>query len=240
MLKKLYIIVLLIEALEQMPGYAKFLKDLVTKKWAVSFEDNDKLQHCSVIATRSLMRKKEDPGAFIIPCTIGLLHFVKALCDLGASTNLMLLSTYKKLGLGDPKPTVIRVLMADRTVSMKQGSELQSVSVVNHIVEGGSEVPIEERLGVDALAVVMMNFESDGIEDYDELVIVLDRFEFCSKPKRLELDLKNHTSPPARPSVEEAPNLELKALPSHLRYILLQIYGTLSVIIVADLNVTQV
>uniref|UniRef100_M1DJC8 Integrase core domain containing protein n=1 Tax=Solanum tuberosum TaxID=4113 RepID=M1DJC8_SOLTU len=45
---------------------------------------------------------------------------------------------------------------------MKQGSELQSVSMVNHIVESGSEVPIEERLGVDALATVMMNFESDG------------------------------------------------------------------------------
>ena len=63
------------------------------------------MQHCSAIATRSLVQKKEDPGAFTIPCTIGLLHFAKALCDLGASINLMPLSIYKKLGLGDPKPT---------------------------------------------------------------------------------------------------------------------------------------
>ena len=32
MLKQLSINVLLVEALEQMPGYAKFVKDLVTKK----------------------------------------------------------------------------------------------------------------------------------------------------------------------------------------------------------------
>ena len=99
-----------------MPCYAKFMKDLVTKKRSVTFEDDDIMQHCSAIATKSLVQKKEEPSAFTIPCTIGLLHFVKALRDLGASINLMPLSIYKKLGLGDPKPTAMRLLMADRTV----------------------------------------------------------------------------------------------------------------------------
>ena len=40
---------------------------------------------------------------------------MKALCDLGASINLIPLSIYKKLGLGDPKPTAMRLLMANRT-----------------------------------------------------------------------------------------------------------------------------
>ena len=79
MLKKLSINVPLVEALEQMPGYAKFMKDLVTKKRSVTFEDDDRMQHCSANATRSLVQKKEYPGVFTIPCTIGLLHFVKAL-----------------------------------------------------------------------------------------------------------------------------------------------------------------
>ena len=83
MLKKLSINVPLVEALEQMSCYAKFMKDLVTKKRLVTFEDDDRLQHCSAIATRSLVQKKEDPGAFTIPCTVGSLHFAKALCDLG-------------------------------------------------------------------------------------------------------------------------------------------------------------
>ncbi|XP_049369405.1 uncharacterized protein LOC125834285 [Solanum verrucosum] len=72
--------------------------------------------------------KKEDPSAFTIPCTIGLLHFAKVLCDLGASINLMPLSIYKKLGLGDPKPTAMRLLMADRTVKRPIGV-LQDVLV---------------------------------------------------------------------------------------------------------------
>ena len=58
---------------------------------------------------------------FTIPCTVGSLHFAKALCVLGASINLMTLSIYKKLGLGDPKPTAIRLLMADRTVKRPIG-----------------------------------------------------------------------------------------------------------------------
>ena len=74
------------------------------------------MKHCSAIATRSLVQNKEDPGAFTIPCTVESLHFAKALCDLGASINLMPLSIYKKLGLGDPNPTAMRLLMADRIV----------------------------------------------------------------------------------------------------------------------------
>ena len=83
MLKHLSINVPLVEALEQMPGYAKFMKDLVTKKRSVTFEDDNRLQYCSVIARRSLVQKKEDPSAFTIPCTVGSLHFPNALCDLG-------------------------------------------------------------------------------------------------------------------------------------------------------------
>ena len=59
MLKEISINVPLVEALEQIPGYAKFMKDLVTKKISVTFEDDDRLQHCSAIATRSLVKRKK-------------------------------------------------------------------------------------------------------------------------------------------------------------------------------------
>ena len=129
MLKQLSINVPLVEALEQMPGYAKFMKDLVTKKRTVTFEANDRLQHCSAIATRSLVQKKEDPGAFTIPCIVGSLHFAKALFYLGASINLMILSGYKKLGLGDPNLSSMQFLMADRIVEMPIGT-LNDVQVI--------------------------------------------------------------------------------------------------------------
>ena len=90
---------------------SKFMKDQVTKKRSVTFEDSDRMQHCSAIATISLVHNKEDLCAFSIPCTIGLLHFAKALCDLG--DHITPLSIYKKFGLGDPKPTAMRLLMAN-------------------------------------------------------------------------------------------------------------------------------
>ncbi|XP_049386175.1 uncharacterized protein LOC125850336 [Solanum stenotomum] len=149
MLKQLCINVPLIEALEKIHGYANFMKDLVTKKRAVSLEDDDRLQHCSAIATRSLVQKKEDPGAFTIPCTIALSHFMKMLCDLGARINLMPLSIYKKLGLGSPKPTGMRLLMADRTVKrpigvLQDGDHSLLLACLGQYGEGADEVPNEQ------------------------------------------------------------------------------------------------
>ena len=66
MLKNLSINVPLVDALEQMPSYAKFMKYLVTKKRSVTFEDDDRMQHCSAIATRSIVQKKENPSAFFL------------------------------------------------------------------------------------------------------------------------------------------------------------------------------
>ena len=74
MLKKLSINVPLIEPLNKMHGYAKFMKEMMTKKRAVTFEDGE---------------KKEDPGAFIIPSTNRVVTLLRHLCDLCASINLM-------------------------------------------------------------------------------------------------------------------------------------------------------
>ncbi|XP_069143428.1 uncharacterized protein [Solanum lycopersicum] len=58
---------------------------------------------------------------------------------------------------------------------MRKSGELQSVSDISYRVEESSEVQIEKRLGVEALAAVIMNFHSEGIEEYGSLVAVLDR-----------------------------------------------------------------
>ena len=50
------------EALEQMCGYAKFMKDMVTKKISVRFEDDDRMQNFNAIATRSHVQKKAGLG----------------------------------------------------------------------------------------------------------------------------------------------------------------------------------
>ena len=40
-------------------GYAKFMKDLVTKKRVVTFEDDDRMQHCSAIAQDLSYKRKK-------------------------------------------------------------------------------------------------------------------------------------------------------------------------------------
>nr|XP_016499264.1 PREDICTED: uncharacterized protein LOC107817885 [Nicotiana tabacum] len=107
-----------VEALEKMPGYAKFMKDMVTKKKNVNFETIKVTHQCSVIISQIGVKKMENPGAFTIPCAIGLTSFAKSLCDLGARINLMPYTIFKKLGLGDPMPTSMKLLMADLDVEI--------------------------------------------------------------------------------------------------------------------------
>ena len=85
-----------------------------------------------------------------------------------------------------------------------------------------------------------MNFDTDCIEEYKSLVAALDQGDVRFKLKKYELYIKNRESPPAKPSIEEAPKLELKALPPHLRYEFLGNGDTLLVIVVSDLNEQQV
>ena len=124
--------------------------------------------------------------------------------------------------------------------SMRQNGELQSVFAIFYKVGESYETKIEERLSVEALAEVIMNFDNDCIEKYESLVVALDRGDVRFKPKKCDLDMKNCESPPAKPTIEEAPKLELKALPPHLRYEFLGNDDTLPVIIASDLNEQQV
>ena len=71
---------------------------------------------------------------------------------------------------------------------------------------------------------------------YKETVCALTGMgSYSYAPKKLDLDLRNHPSPLAKPSIKEPPTLELKELPGHLRYVFLGSGNTLPVIITADL-----
>ncbi|XP_070030005.1 uncharacterized protein [Nicotiana sylvestris] len=120
MMKSLSINVPLEEALEQMSGYAKFMKDLVTKNRSMDCK-TIKMAHQVSAIVHSMAPKLEDPGAFTIPSTMGVRIFAKALCDLGASINLMPYSVFKTLGIGQPRPTSIRLQMADRSMKRPLG-----------------------------------------------------------------------------------------------------------------------
>ncbi|XP_070007487.1 uncharacterized protein [Nicotiana sylvestris] len=120
MMKSLSINVPLVEALEQMPGYAKFMNDLVTKNRSMDCE-TIKMTHQVSAIVHSMAPNLEDPDAFTILCTIGSVDFAKALCDLGASINFMLYSVFKTLGVRKLRATSMMLQMADRTMKRPLG-----------------------------------------------------------------------------------------------------------------------
>jgi len=76
-----------------MPFYAKFLKDMLTKKnWYIHSDRIAVEGNCSVVIQRILPPKHKDPGVVTIPCCIGEVATGKTLIDLGVSINLMPLS----------------------------------------------------------------------------------------------------------------------------------------------------
>ncbi|XP_075076707.1 uncharacterized protein LOC142163333 [Nicotiana tabacum] len=240
----------LIEALKEMSGYAKMIKDLISRKF--DFQNLAIVtltQTCTAVVTRPIAEKLSDPGSFTIPCTIGNFAFAKALCDLGASINLMPLAIYNRLGIGRARPTSMLLQLADMTVkrpsgilddvliqkSVTQPSEFANCSlidVVDVIVETDDEMLTIE----DPLAACLVNLDQVNGEKLTEWVLALEGRGFWDRTLEFEpLHLENRETPPAKPSIEEPPKLELKPFPTHLRYEFLGPNSTLPVIISSSL-----
>ncbi|XP_075098975.1 uncharacterized protein LOC142175869 [Nicotiana tabacum] len=312
MLRQIQLNIPLMDALREMPGYAKIMKDLMSQKF--DFQDLSTVtptQTCSAVVTRPMAQKVSDPGSFTIPCTIGSYTFAKALCDLGASVNLMPLAIYTKLGTGRAKPTSMLLQLADRTVkrptgilddvlvqvekfvfpadfvildcqvdeeipiilgrpflatgralidcetqelkmrlnneeiifnvqqSMRRPSEFANCSLVEAVDVILQED--DETLNVkDPLEACLMNLEEMDGEGLAEWVMALDGQGFWKREPQFEpLCLEERATPPAKPSIEEPPQLDLKPLPAHLKYVFLGPNSILHVIISSGLLAVQ-
>ncbi|KAK9001571.1 hypothetical protein V6N11_083351 [Hibiscus sabdariffa] len=105
-----------------MPNYAKFLKDMVTRKKRIEeFETAAATETCLALMHNKIPVKKTDPGSFTIECFIGQKYPTKALCDPGASINLMPKSVFRKLGIGEAKPTTVMLQLADHSYVHPKG-----------------------------------------------------------------------------------------------------------------------
>ena len=112
----------LLDLINQIPAYAKFLKDLCTIKRRLGIEKKAFLtEHVSALIQSKYPVKYKDPGSPTILVNIGGNCIKKALLDLGASVNLMPHSVYLQLGLGELKPTPITLSLADRSVKIPKG-----------------------------------------------------------------------------------------------------------------------
>ncbi|XP_070037265.1 uncharacterized protein [Nicotiana tomentosiformis] len=112
----------LVEILQEVPKYARYLRDIVAnKRIHTEFETIALTEECSARVQSKLPPKLKDPGSFTIPLSLGNQEVGRALYDLGASIYLMPSSLFKKLGLGVLRPTTIALQLADRSLVMLEG-----------------------------------------------------------------------------------------------------------------------
>jgi len=120
-LKKICINIPFAEALSRMPLYAKFLKEIFSKKKTIEHNETIALTRESSAIIKKPPPKLRDPGSFAIPCVIGSETVEKALCDLGASVSLLPLSLFKRIGIGELKPSEMILKLADRSTIQIDG-----------------------------------------------------------------------------------------------------------------------
>ena len=122
MFKQVQINIPFLESIQQVPLYAKFLKDLITLKRKTNVSKRAFLiERVSSILQCKLPFKYKDIGCPIITCMIGVSQIERALLDLGASVNLLPYSIYMQLGLGELKPTSMTLQLADKSVKAPRG-----------------------------------------------------------------------------------------------------------------------
>jgi hypothetical protein len=111
-----------LDAIQQIPSYAKFLKDLVTVKRKTNVPKKAFMtEQVSAILQCKLPLKYKDPGCPTITCMIGVSQIERALLDLGASVNLLPYSVYLQLRPRELKPTSMTLQLADRSVKVPRG-----------------------------------------------------------------------------------------------------------------------
>ena len=112
----------LLDAIKNVPSYAKFLKDLCTIKRKLKVKKSAFMaEYVSTILSTNNQLKYKDPGCLTISCIIGDHKIEHNLLDLGAIVNLLSYSVYFQLNLSKLKSTLTTLLFADRSVKVPKG-----------------------------------------------------------------------------------------------------------------------
>jgi len=115
----------LLDAIKQIPRYAKFLKELCTHKRKLKGNERISMgRNVSVLIGKfvpHIPEKCMDPGTFCIPCIIGNSKFENVMLDLGASVSVMPLSIFSSLSLEPLQSTDVVIHLANRSVAYPAG-----------------------------------------------------------------------------------------------------------------------
>ncbi|XP_061364260.1 uncharacterized protein LOC133307724, partial [Gastrolobium bilobum] len=132
--RKVEVNIPLLDAIQQIPRYAKFLKELCTNKRRLKGDERVSVSQNVSALIQPMPKKCHDPGTFTIPCIIGNSIFHDCMLDLGASINVMHKSVYKSLGLGPLRATGIVIQLANRSSVHPSGVVEDILVRVNNLI----------------------------------------------------------------------------------------------------------
>jgi len=187
----------LLDAIKQVPSYAKFLKDLCTVKRKLNVKKKAFLaEQISVILQNNNALKYKDTGCLIIYCFNGEHKIERALLDLGARVNLLPYSVFQSLNLGELKPTFVTLLLADRSVKLpREIVEDVLVQVDKFIylvdfvvldtqpVEACNSIPVILRRPFLATFNALINYRNGLMElSFGHMTLEMNIFNICKQP----------------------------------------------------------
>jgi hypothetical protein len=189
----------LLDAIQQIPSYAKYLKDLCIVKRKHHVQKKAFLtKQVSAILQCNTPVKYKDPGCPTISCIIGNFNIDRALLDLGASVNLLPYSVYEQLGLGELKPTKVVLQLADRSIRKPRGI-VEDVLVKIHkfyfpvdfivldtqpISHAGTSIPVILGRPFLATSNALINCRSGVLKlSFGNMTVELNIFNTCNQLK---------------------------------------------------------
>ncbi|KAM2122551.1 hypothetical protein ACFX1Q_020214 [Malus domestica] len=133
--RKVHVNIPILDAIKQIPKYAKCLKKLCTTKKRVREKEVVHVsENVSAILQHKLPPKCKDPGSFTILCVIGNTRFKSAMLDLGASINVMPYSIYASMNLGALKNDGVIIQLVDRSNAYPKGVLEDVLVQVDHLI----------------------------------------------------------------------------------------------------------
>nr|XP_027082257.1 uncharacterized protein LOC113704565 [Coffea arabica] len=267
--KQLHINIPFVDAILQIPSYAKFLKEIMTKKRRlVDSEIIALTKECSAIIQNKLPPKLKDPWSFTVPCTIGNVEFSKVLCDLGAGVSLIPLTVARQLGLKELNhieedvnvPIILGrsfLTTADTIIDVKRGKfkfqigeeevefDLSKVEKYPSFTDHIYSIDICDEL---ALKISQVNLDDDSLElCLNDVGLQEKQVEEMTEFSRAQVPYKRRNAYEELglnkglplPSCEQAPWLEFKPLSKHFKYAFFGENETLPVIVNTALHEEQ-
>nr|GEX24337.1 reverse transcriptase domain-containing protein [Tanacetum cinerariifolium] len=214
-------------ALLHMPKFALMFKSLLNNKEKLfDLATTPMIENCSAVILKKLPEKLGDPDKFLIPCDFPELDGCLALADLVVDyvvdprVPLILERPFLRTGraLIDVYGEELTLRVDDEAITFKVG---QTSKYFYNDAESVNQI--------DVIDVACEEYVQEG--DILYLEKLLNEDPSPNLPPVKTEDLKQVDATMTKPSIEEPPKLELKELPSHLKYAFLKGTDKLPIII---------